>query len=290
MKAHVTEIAIVVCGLAVLIAIAIAQTVSPPSTYSTYDTGRNGYRALYDVLAREGVPVRRFGRPVAELPAKVRVFAITSTLPETSSGEAYASYDRHDISRLRSFAAHGGRILLFVTPDSQFATLFAHRAVELDVENYTNLQLSKHPERALRIYELVAKLGAVAFDERIHGYEGGRSTWSVLPNPVRAAFWVAMLTLAIVLVDANVRWLPPIPATPPEDRDSSAYIASMASLLRRARAASAAIARFAEDVLRRRRADPRAVELEQLASLKRPGDAALLRAARLYCALRKDHA
>jgi hypothetical protein len=290
MRAHLTEILIAVCGLAALIAVALAQSANAPSTYSTYDTGPNGYRALYDVLAREGIPVRRFGRPVAELPANVRVFVITSVVPEMASGEAYASYDRSDIRRLRSFLSRGGRMLLFVKPGSQFATLFSQRAVLFDVDDYTNLELSRHPQRALRVYELLAKRGAVAFDERIHGYEEGRSTWSVLPAPVRAAFWVTLLALALVLVEANVRWLPPTPAVPPEDRDSSSYITSMASLLRRARAASAAIERFAEDAVRRHRNDPRAAELEQLASLEHPNGAALMRAARLYSSLRRDHA
>jgi hypothetical protein len=290
MKARAVDAAVAVAGLAILLAIALVQTTHPPSTYSSFDTGPNGYRALYDVLAREGVRVRRFGKPVARMPANARVYVITSTLPELKSGEPYTSYDRHDIAKLRWFASHGGRILLFVTHGSQFAKLFTRDIVSLDVDDYTNLSLSKQPRKALRIYQLVAHRGLVLFDERIHGYVEGESTWSVLPAPVRAAFWVAIAVLALVLVEANVRWLPPIPVAPPEDRDSSAYIASMASLLRRARAASAAIARFAEDAMRRHRSDPRAIELQKIAATKRPNDAALLRAARLYAALRKDHA
>jgi hypothetical protein len=235
-KGRLIDVLALVAGIAALTAIGMSKGTASVSTYSTYDTGPNGYRALYDVLARENVPVTRFRKPVGELPKSVRVFAITSTIPEVRFGQRFASYSRGDIDRLKDFAKRGGRVVLFVSRDSQFAKLFDGRASVFDVSAYTNAALERHPRSALAIYRLVAGRGPVAFDERIHGYAQTRSLWSVLPGPARAAAWVALFAVLLGLVEANVRWVPPAPRGAPEDRDSSAYIASMASLLRRARA------------------------------------------------------
>jgi hypothetical protein len=234
MKIRAGDALVLVIGLAILVGIAIARSAQAPSTYSTFDTGPNGYRALYDVLAKEGVPVQRFELRPSQLPASVRVFAITSTLPEVRSSESFTSYTSSDIARLKTFAKRGGRVLLFVSPESKFAGLFGRSAVELNVGHYSNSALEKNPRNALQAYDLVTRRGIVVFDERIHGYALDRSLWQVVPAPVHAAFWVAVLAVVLALIEANVRWVPPAPRTPPEDRDSSAYIVSMASLLRRA--------------------------------------------------------
>ena len=87
-----------------------------PSTFSTYDTGPNGYRALYEVLRAAGVPVRRFEGPLPALDSQTRTLVITSYEYE---GEMTARpLDSHDAESLRAFVRAGGRL---VAIDSQFA-------------------------------------------------------------------------------------------------------------------------------------------------------------------------
>ena len=84
-------------------------------------------------------------------------------------------------------------------------------------------------------YDVVAGHGPVAFDEYVHGYDDDVTLWQALPQPVRAAAWVVAAIVGLALIGANVPFAPPIPAEPPDERDSSAYVDAMAALLRRAR-------------------------------------------------------
>jgi hypothetical protein len=151
----------------------------------------------------------------------------------------------------------------------------------LDVSRFTNRALSENPRNAVAAYDVLAGHGLVVFDEHLHGYGTDRTLWSVLPPPVRAAFWLVVAALLIVLVDANVRFAPPVIREVRGERDSAAYITSMASLLRRARAGAAAIARFAKKA----KDDD---ELQQLAQRLHPSDAMVLRAAILAARRRKE--
>ena len=143
-------------------------------------------------------------------------------------------------------------------------------------------------------YDAIAGHGPAAFDEYVHGYTEGLSFWDALPQPVHTAIWIVVALVALALAFANVPFAPPIPAEPPDERDSSAYLDAMASLMRRAHAQRAAIATFAGDARRRTRrsADPRASEaaqwLEDAQSRWHPSDDTLVRAARLDYQLRKD--
>jgi hypothetical protein len=108
--------------------------------------------------------------------------------------------------------------------------------------------------------------------------------------------WVVVAILILALIEGNVRFAPAVAAEPPDERDSSAYIDSMASLLARAHAGKAVIARLADDAVQRarRRASRRdgvtdaLNELESLRELERPASGDLLRAAQLNIKLRKD--
>jgi hypothetical protein len=72
-------------ALSILVLIALARGQAERanlSFYSTYDSGPNGYRALYSVLGRSGIPVRRFERELGLLDPDVHTLVISSQLPE----------------------------------------------------------------------------------------------------------------------------------------------------------------------------------------------------------------
>jgi hypothetical protein len=85
-----------------------------PSVYSTYDTGPNGYRALYEVLTASGVRAGRFERPLPALDPFVRTLVITGYENDPSA----KPLAERDVEALRRFAENGGRI---VAIDSEFA-------------------------------------------------------------------------------------------------------------------------------------------------------------------------
>ncbi len=286
MKRRAIEIAILLAGAALLIAFALVSQGSAVSTHSTFDAGPDGYEALFNVLRSENVDVRRLQAPLAPRDAKIRVIAFTSTLPEVRTGSG-SVYDDNDYKRLGAFVKSGGKLVYFASPlDDPMRKTIERRKLHvtvLDVTSYTNRALSLHPQAIVAAYDALAGRGPVAFDERLHGYAVDRTLWSVLPLPVRAAFWIVVAALVIVLVDANIRFAPPVVSESPAGRDSAAYITSMAVLLRRARAGAAAIARFAKNA----KDDG---ELQQLARIARPNDAAVVRAAALVARRRKEGA
>jgi hypothetical protein len=69
-RKRVVDLSVLVVALAlvaVLGALRSSQDAAQRSDPSTYDTGVNGYAALYDLLAREGTRVERFELPIAQL-------------------------------------------------------------------------------------------------------------------------------------------------------------------------------------------------------------------------------
>lgn len=284
MKRRAVELAILVAGVALLLYVTFTSQSGPLSTYSTFDTGPNGYEALFNVLRGENVQVERLQQPLALRDPKTRVIAFTSTLPEVAAGRGLI-YDGNDYKQLAAFAKAGGRIVYFASPHNDpMRDAIARNKLHvtmLDATKFNNRALAENPLRIVAAYDALAGRGLVAFDERLHGYGVDRTMWSVLPWPVRAAFWIVVLAVSIVLVDANIRFAPAVVLEPPAERDSAAYIASMAALLRRARAGAAAVARFAKKA----KDDD---ELQQLAELTHPNDATVLRAAILAARRRKE--
>lgn len=276
--------ALLAAGAAALIALALASQAEPVSTYSTFDTGRNGYAALFNVLRNEGVRMERLQQPLVFRDPALATIAFTSTAPERSTG-GYALYDAGDYERLAAFQRRGGRLVYFASPQNDpmqrnFKKYKLH-VVTLDATRFTNEALSKDPRAIVQAYDVLAGHGPVAFDERLHGYAIDRTMWSVMLWPVRTAFWIVILAIGLVLIEANIRFAPVLVREPPPDRDSAAYLASMAALLRRARAGRAAIARFAKTAAAND-------ELQQLANVPRPSNAAVLRAALLASTHRKE--
>lgn len=231
MKHRIVEYGLICAIALVMAALALAAAHAPPSTYSTFDTGPNGYRALFEVLRRENVDAQRLEVPLGQLPPDAGAIAATPQLPAFGQ-QLPIDYGSADVKRLQAFLKRGGTVLAFGKIPGLIKASGLHA---FDASRYTNAALARDPRRALDVYDAVAGRGPLYFDERLHGYDRTSTLWQVLPGPVRAAVVVAVVAVLLALVEANVRWVPPIAIEPPSDRDSSDYIVSMARLLRRAR-------------------------------------------------------
>ena len=112
-----TDLLIVLAGVAIVGALAFAgsaRTAPGPSVYSTYDTGPNGYRALYVVLGESGVRVSRFERVLGTLDPSIGTLVLTGYEDDPHA----KPLDDKDAARLRRFVAGGGRL---VAIDEEFA-------------------------------------------------------------------------------------------------------------------------------------------------------------------------
>lgn len=330
------------------------------SFYSTYDTGPNGYRAIYETLASAHVPVRRFEREIGLLDGDVGTFVVSSIRPELDSGATVNPIDASDAKRLARFVARGGRLVvlndrdtsalgpfgltgrrearsanafavvtriplltgverivapasyaysyaalreavpLFGTRDGAVAAIRPYGkgfVVSVLTPDVFSNRFIERGDNARFAFALLDDGRPVVFDERVHGYAVDKSFWAALPVTVHIAVWVLLAIGVLLLIDANLRFAPAVDAEPPDERDSSAFIASMAALLRRSRAGRALIARFADDAAQRLRSRVSASdrsrsigrELERLSyGNARVRDDAVVRAARLHAQLRKD--
>jgi Domain of unknown function (DUF4350) len=111
------DLIIVVIGALLIGALGYTSGTVPkqrPSVYSTYDSGPNGYRALYEVLRGAGVPVRRYERVLGVLDPSVRTLIVTGYEEDPSA----KPLDEHDAALLKQFVENGGRL---VAIDAQFA-------------------------------------------------------------------------------------------------------------------------------------------------------------------------
>ncbi|MBV9027868.1 MAG: DUF4350 domain-containing protein [Candidatus Eremiobacteraeota bacterium] len=111
------EVFLFIAGIAIIALIALtsgAPPKQPPSVFSTYDTGPNGYRALYEVLGKAGVAVTRFESPLDLIAPSVRTLVLTGYENDPSA----KPLDEHDTLSLRRFVENGGR---FVAIDAEFA-------------------------------------------------------------------------------------------------------------------------------------------------------------------------
>ena len=308
------DVAVVAGAAVILILLAYANTTAPHqpvSVFSTFDTGPNGYRALYEVLRTAGVSVRRLERVVAVLDPSIKTLIVTGYEGDPSA----KPLGPHDASAIKRFVEGGGR---FVAIDTDFvgrhditpgvgttrqakaaiAIALARNAYTAGVRRVLGPVSSVFPfssargipllandrgmvavsyrfgrgeviavtapqlfeNRHLRdadnlrfAYNTIANHGAAAFDEYVHGYDDGLTMWGALPQPVRAAFWVVVAIVILALIGANVRSAPPYLPAPPDERDSSSYIAAMAELLRRSRSRPRDAAVLHEAVLAYRR-------------------------------------
>ncbi|MBC5815277.1 MAG: DUF4350 domain-containing protein [Candidatus Eremiobacteraeota bacterium] len=349
----------------------------PKATFSTpasFDTGRYGYRAFYELLRREGVPVTRFTKDHHFLNRQIGTLVLAQSAFDALAGGPGVS--RNDLISIKDWIRHGGTLVVLAPPygspedtlvgipaskkskttyheavpfssfpgmrgvsriAGNFANLFAldasQKAVPLlqtheglaaltyhlgpgkvivftDPGIFSNGLLT-HENNAQFAVQLFAALPApVAFDETVHGYGEGQSLWEALPWPVHVAVFFAAFALLLGVVGNIWRFAPPLVSERQSERDSSAYITSMANLLARARASGKAMRDDADCALRAvRRAcgvsdrtkvvaflarlqDPHhreaVLELDRLRDLEKPSDAELLRAGILCSQLRKD--
>lgn len=261
---------------------------------STYDTGPNGYRALYEILRAARVPVRRFEHPIAALDSTIGTLVVTGYEDDPSA----VGFDKHDGAVLRKFVAGGGRLVMIdaefvgpqdVTPGVGTTVLapYGGDAIALARNAYTkgvarvggriewlfpfkeprgvpllagahgmvavayrlgrgeviaitapallgNAQL-RNAENLRFAYNVIEGHGEAAFDEYVHGYSQSPTMWDALPQAVHAAIWIVVAIVAVALIGANVPFAPPYLPDPPDERDSSHYIAAMAELMRRSR-------------------------------------------------------
>lgn len=113
------DLALLIGGAVVLAVLALGRdTVTASgaarSTYSTYDTGPNGYRAFYETLRRAGVPVRRFERALPLLDSDVRTLVLAA-YEDDPAAKPLAREDAEDLAR---FVDAGGRLVVL---DGDFA-------------------------------------------------------------------------------------------------------------------------------------------------------------------------
>ena len=362
MRLRAGDLALAVVALAIVVLLSLAQGTPPqPSTYSSYDTGPNGYRAVYEVMRREGLSVTRLESDLGTLHDQTATLVLSPNI--SPSGTAPAVLDNADAARLADFVRGGGRIVVLgdALPQAALkdlklpsqtavpATSEATRSADVVLTNgvtrvrgpftdafnvprrdfavtllltvrggataiayplgrgdvlavtspgiFSNAQIA-NDDNARFAYNLLSSGGTVVFDETLHGYTSKQTVWQVLPASVHDAVWIVLAILLIAIIGGIFRSAPPVALQPRGERDSSAYVASMAALLRRARAGHAAVERFAEDALRHvqdrgamRRSSEIAAQLEELQQLRklgRPDDGTLLEAARLNVRLRKE--
>lgn len=301
MRKHWKEIAVLVPALIVLAVVSLLRS-APEGGYSspsTYDTGPNGYAALYALLQEEGIPARRFESPEGQLPNRSALVVAGDDALDPTLFRAFAGRE------LRAWVTGGKRLVILGSvsapdkldlpeahsqPESveartgcgfggstvrvtgQFdsslsASCGASRAIILTgsrgpvgiaigrgrgqiVEAVTptifdNLHLSQGNNAAFA-YDVFAGGAPPAFDERVYGYEQGRTFWQILPWPVHLAIFIVLGSLLISIVGGNLRFAPPRLPEAEDERDSSAYIASLARMLQRGGAAREIVARLAK--------------------------------------------
>jgi hypothetical protein len=116
------ETAVLILAVALLVGLGFAgrrQSESSPQvdSFSTYDAASGGYRAFYELLAREGVRVERFRTPLSFLDASVDTLVYVEPDPSNSHQIVPA---KGEIAALEAWVRGGGR-LLYIGMDDEAA-------------------------------------------------------------------------------------------------------------------------------------------------------------------------
>ncbi len=362
MKARRADIIFAGIVLLIVVVLSLAQPQqSSPSTYSSYDTGPNGYRAVYEVMRREGVSAGRLEKDLGTLHAFSGTLLLSPGEIELVNGQFTGVVAKSDAALLKRLVQSGANLVVLgagplfprealalpaTTPIRLASTAQAiggdtlTEGVARVTGSFTNAftwTSKRHVRRLLLVderpvaiayrigrgnviaiaapgvfsndvlasdqnarfaYDVLSEKRPVLFDESVHGYTRSDSMWGVLPASVHDAVWIALLVLVLAVFGGLFRSAPPIALAPARLRDSAAYIASMAALLRRAHAGSAAIDRFAREAQRVARMRPSAAQrseiavslarLEAIRSDSHPSERELLEAANLTTYLRTE--
>lgn len=368
-----------ILALLLFIVLVVARTANehaqPPSTTSSYDTGRYGYRAFYDLLRESGVSVTRFERNHHFLDAKIATLVLTQT-PSDAAGGQYPAISRNEFVAIKDWISRGGRLIELAPPygsdfdtllgipssrtmknasreaspfaafpvlhgvravratfDEQFPWSGSVKALPLLVTGqgvvalqyqlgkgtvialtdpgiFTNERLTSAENARFGVQLIRAHPGVVAFDETSHGYIQNQSLWDALPAPVHTGVWVLAALFLLAIIGSLIRFAPPVAPDRPDERDSSAYITSMANLLARARASRTVLRDGADASLRAVRRSlglsertpiktvlarlqnvqqrNAVLELDRLRDVESPSDGELVRAGAIAAQLRKD--
>ena len=107
------ETAVLVVAFAMLVAVGVirarTQTAAAPlDSYSTYDADAGGYRALYELIAREAGPVARFERRPAFLDSEIATLVYAEPLPFDPRQLANTAAD---VAALERWVRDGGRLV-----------------------------------------------------------------------------------------------------------------------------------------------------------------------------------
>lgn len=369
-----------VVALVLIVVLALARgarDVPPtPSTPSSYDTGRYGYAAYYDLLKREGFTVRRFERDHHFLSETGTGTLIVAQSPFDALANRAAGVTRNDVISIKVWVQGGGHLIVLAPPYGgdldalagipssralrkkvsavyPFADLAQVRGVRsvsgavrevfpwnaspkalpllavsggavaltypfgrgrvtavTDPAIFSNAMLARRDNARFAVQLLAARPGAIAFDETVHGFGTSESLWASLPASAQTGAALAALALLLGITGNMLRFAPPIPPARAPERDSSAYITSMANLMARAHAKQGAVRDTADAALRAVRRSlglsertplrelltrigdapngPLVLELDRLRDVENPTNAELMRAGTLAAHLRKE--
>ena len=366
-------------ALVILLVLAFAQSARdvevPVSSPSSYDTGRYGYRALYELLKREHLEPRRFTRDHHFLKDETGTLVVAQSAFDALAAQK-AGIARNDVLAIKGWVQRGGHAVVLAPPygneldtllgipasrpmrkrqtaaypfaampqtrgvrsvsgayAQDFAWEAAPKAVPLlathsgivgmryrlgngtvtvftDPFIFSNEHLAQTGNARFAVQLLSAHPGGIAFDETIHGFGVTQSLWEALPWTVQ--WGVVLLGTALILGIAGnvVRFAPALKLERVDERDSSAYITSMANLFMHARAKEKTLRDVALSALRTVRrnlgiaertpvkallariGDPgqrsEVLELDRLGDRRDPTDSELLRAGALAAHLRKE--
>jgi len=117
-------------------------------------------------------------------------------------------------------------------------------SVVSDRDLFSNARLLRgdRPRLAVALASPQHRAGVVAFDEAVHGHLVPMHWWNVIPRSVAAVLALAAVALSIAFAGAAMRLGPPLIPAPGDDRDGSAFLSALASLLARGRAETATFA------------------------------------------------
>jgi hypothetical protein len=180
------ESAIFLAAVAILTAVTLFQQQQPPAaplpdSYSSYDTAAGGYRALYELLEREGVPVERYEQQAGLLDGAIGTLVYSEPLPWDSRRIASTE---NDARALEAWVRAGGTFVYFGYDNGAakakiMAQPFARPAAKK----------RHHPMLAGELREAgVSQLGAIASDMRWKLRKGVRVLYDDGRGPVVIAY------------------------------------------------------------------------------------------------------
>jgi len=313
----VIETALALIGVTLLIVFGAAReqrNMPNIDSYSSYDARSGGYRAWYELLQHEGVNVARFERHWVFLDRSIATLICAAPL-EHDQFIASAAATPTGPTALAAWVKDGGTVVTLggflsfgamrfhAVPRDEFgskgiseATMGRGKIIYIkDEAAFTNGRIgNRDVARSAYLLALPSRVGAVAFEETLHGHLIPEHWWQAAPRRLTVAIIGACVVLLIALFGATVRLGPPI--LPPERREaaSAEYLEAVASLYARADAKRKVLQDVTKSVrraaARSERADLNAVltELDKLAAAPSLSERAFVQGVAKAQRLRKE--